>query len=51
MPHTKFYVVDVKTFPNKYKFVKLLELPVPKKIPGHVVVWVDNNLEENYDYF
>ncbi len=51
MPHTKFYVIDVKAIPNKHKCVKLLELPVPKKIPGHAVVWVDNNPGENDKYY
>ena len=36
--------------PN-YKYVKLLELPMPKRVPGHAVVWVDSNLEENFNYF
>jgi hypothetical protein len=24
---------------------------MPKRVPGHAVVWVDNNLEENFKYF
>ncbi len=33
------------------KYVKLLELPIPKKIPGHIIVWIDANTSENLETF
>ncbi len=26
------------------KKIKLLELPIPKKIPGHIVIWIDPHI-------
>jgi hypothetical protein len=31
--------------------VTLIELPVPKKVSGNIVVWVDANVDENYETF
>ena len=31
--------------------MSLLELPVPKKVTGNIVVWIDPNITENYDTF
>jgi hypothetical protein len=32
-------------------FVRLEELPIPKKIPGNIVVWIDSNIKENSKAF
>jgi hypothetical protein len=32
-------------------WVTLIELPVPKKVSGNIVVWVDANVDENYETF
>jgi hypothetical protein len=32
-------------------YVSLIELPVPKKVSGNIVVWIDANVDENYEAF
>jgi hypothetical protein len=32
-------------------YVTLIELPVPKKVSGNIVVWIDTNVDENYETF
>lgn len=62
MPYTKFKVLDIieicpfrKDGPNHeikpIPMFRLLEIPVPKKIPGHIVVWIDKNIDENFKAF
>lgn len=46
LPYTKFKVMSI-TLKDGIKYIKLKELPLPKKIPGRLIVWVDTNYKQN----
>ena len=56
LPYAKFKVINQGPVTLKNKkievtWVKLVEIPIPKKIPGNIIVWIDANIYENSKAF
>ena len=56
LPYSKFKVMSQgpATLLNlriEVTWAHLVEIPIPKKIPGNIVVWIDANIYENSKAF
>jgi ubiquitin C len=48
LPYTSYEVEDVSDVPGEPLIIKLKEIPVPKT--SRIILWVDDNPENNYIY-